>query len=856
MNKKTRILPANERNAWCGDRDAGDGNGPISSDRTRAVDLPERIGKYPVQSFLGRGGMGTVYLGSNTDLEMTVAVKVVDAEAADDCVQVKRFVREARMISEINSPYVVRIYDAGRDKGRPFLVQEYIPGGSVDDLLQHSEEGCLSPTRALRIVRQVTEALIAFAEKGIVHRDVKPGNILLDANGNAKLADLGVGKRCTQPGNSVEPELTRGPCGMGSVLYAAPEQLQDAREVDARADIYSLGVTFYRMLTGELPLAAESMADMIQKHRVELAPDAREVKRTVPTPVARVIATMLKKSPDDRYQSASELLDELRRLESRLEAEMPDDNALTRAPASFVGAGALLTSLLAFAVATLLPGDWGSGDAASLHQIENCLARGEFSRARALAETRSQTVGAQARLVYAVGMCALKSGDVRGARDALTRLKGQADGDEYADHLRALLLLHNGQVEEARRLLSRAEKQASRKLPFLVSHSALLINQQQTAEAEKRLQQAVQEAGFFDFQRFRAADMLARLFVQKGDPARAADIYDRTLNSESAPVSAPPDVYTNYAMALMDNGDSDKARGALDKALRIDPGDEMARYLRRRVSAIDTEHASRRHAQTLSLINDLNEKMKRSEASADKQDNWQSLPRILVFLPPEPSFSRGKFPAEVEYWSDQLATCVRTEHKLAVVEREHLNDLLTELKLASSGVSTESAVRLGLGKLWPASVLVKPQLTGGRDGDYRLHVRLIDVQTSEIIGALTASVDSRRKRLQTVERLCRELIRSLDEHAPLVGRISERRNGDLALTVGQYHGLAQGDELVVYDPGEVSSPALLKRTQPLGRVRVTELHRFSAVATPVGTLADRSVSPVGLVVMQKPQNQE
>jgi tRNA A-37 threonylcarbamoyl transferase component Bud32 len=236
---------------------------------------------------LGQGGMGAVYKARQTHLERLVAVKILPPEISEDAAFVERFTREARALARLNHPHIIGIHDFGRAGGYCYFVMEYVDGVN---LRQAMAAGGLKPVEALRIVPQICDALQFAHEEGIVHRDIKPENILLDSRGRVKIADFGLAKLLGK--TPEDTSLTGTRQAMGTLHYMAPEQVAGARNVDHRADIYSLGVTFYEMLTGELPLG-------------RFPPPSKKVP--VDVRLDEVVLRSLEREPAQRYQHASEV---------------------------------------------------------------------------------------------------------------------------------------------------------------------------------------------------------------------------------------------------------------------------------------------------------------------------------------------------------------------------------------------------------------------------------------------------------------------------------------------------------------------------------------------------------------------
>ena len=263
-------------------------------------DLPEIIGKCRILSKLGQGGMGVVYKGRHTTLDIDVAVKVLSAHLVDQPGMAERFMHEARLTARLNHPEIIRVLDCDREEGRYYLIMEYVDGRSLQDMLD--AEGTVQLDRALEIAEAVARALgAALDEVGIIHRDIKPDNIMITSKGGVKVADLGLAKIVGDASSG----MTGTGVGMGTPQYMSPEQFEDARSVDHRADIFSLGVTLYHMLTGRRPFAGETLQEILRK---VLLSDPPPLPPSVPPAVQQLIARMLAKNAEQRFQTYGELL--------------------------------------------------------------------------------------------------------------------------------------------------------------------------------------------------------------------------------------------------------------------------------------------------------------------------------------------------------------------------------------------------------------------------------------------------------------------------------------------------------------------------------------------------------------------
>ncbi|HEY6188015.1 MAG TPA: protein kinase [Pyrinomonadaceae bacterium] len=268
--------------------------------------------KYRVEEFLSHGGMGTVYRGTHILMDKTVAIKVLHpALAADDKI-VARFSREARAASRISHPHALNVTDFGESQnGVVFLIMEYLHGKTLKEVIH--EGGPMALTRIVEIIRQVCGALDAAHAEGVIHRDLKSDNIMLiDVGGGdwAKVLDFGIAKIQESVGNT-DPALTSPNLIIGTPQYMSPEQCSQASELDARSDIYSLGVILYELLVGHVPFIGESPTAIMMKHLQEPAPSVLDERKDIPAAVGRVVTRAMAKRPEDRYQSAGELAEAL-----------------------------------------------------------------------------------------------------------------------------------------------------------------------------------------------------------------------------------------------------------------------------------------------------------------------------------------------------------------------------------------------------------------------------------------------------------------------------------------------------------------------------------------------------------------
>ena len=335
---------------------------PAGADTSSDPLAGKTVSGYHILERIGVGGMGTVYKALQVSLCREVALKILSKRYTEDEKFVEMFVREARAAGGLNHPNIVQVYDVGKEDGHHFFSMEYMARGSVGDLLK--ELGTLSVPRALAMILHAAKGLEYAEKRGLIHCDIKPDNLMLNEEGTVKIVDLGLSR--TTMG---EKEQGEEDVAFGTPHFVSPEQAQ-RKKLDHRADIYSLGASFFLMVTGQPVFSGASAKEIVMKHIKEPPPKAREVNPAIPESVSNIIDRMLKKEPGDRYPTAASLLEDLRKanIEVNPQAAYTDgfpglpDGGKSR-PTGLIALGGAAVVILLAAV-FVLPSLFGSDDEA------------------------------------------------------------------------------------------------------------------------------------------------------------------------------------------------------------------------------------------------------------------------------------------------------------------------------------------------------------------------------------------------------------------------------------------------------------------------------------------------------------
>jgi serine/threonine-protein kinase len=291
------------------------------ADRTDDPRIGKVIAGYRIEERVGRGGMGVVYRAEHLNLRRRAAIKIIAPDLAESEGFRERFTREARIAAALQHPNIVTVYDAGEVDGILYLAMQYIEGNDLSAMLR--KDGRLRPYRAVDVCRQVASALDAAHGMGLIHRDVKPANVLIEGR-TAFLTDFGLTKRM----DGTHTELTRAGDVVGTIHYVAPEQIE-GNQVSARSDVYSLGCLLYHCLTGQVPFSRDTDVAVIYAHLSEPPPKLTALRPELATGLDGVIAKALDKSPDRRFPTCTDMVNAARGV---IDAAGPLDTSAPRTP--------------------------------------------------------------------------------------------------------------------------------------------------------------------------------------------------------------------------------------------------------------------------------------------------------------------------------------------------------------------------------------------------------------------------------------------------------------------------------------------------------------------------------------------
>lgn len=482
------------------------------------------LGKYRLTRLLGRGGMGEVYLAEHSTLKNQVAVKILPASLARDEEMVTRFLREARSAASLRHPHIIGIHDVDQQDDINYFSMDYVEGRPLTELIASS--GGLAEDEIIRISKQVLSALAEAHGAGIIHRDIKPDNVIMDTRGDAVVMDFGIAKALTGT------KVTAVGSFVGTVHYASPEQGR-GREVDARSDLYSWGVVMYEMATGRVPFEGQDSASVFYQHVHEVPTPPSRVAPAISPGLSAFILQLLEKEPGDRFESAQRALEGVERIQGR-----SGGTRLTRASRS--GAASRAPSQ-------------GSQAQALLKEAQSLADRGGWAAAQALAEKALSL-----------------SPDLAGAKKLVERTRAEVARDERITQLTAEAesCVDEGYFEDAVEVIIELAGISREKESALAWLDEVQAKAEAAREVEKALQrgQALEAAGDLDG----ARDLYESLTSDGG----GAPAVEQALERVARLIQARE--FKEQARQLAKDMDLAQAQAKYKEALELNPGDYQA----------------------------------------------------------------------------------------------------------------------------------------------------------------------------------------------------------------------------------------------------------------------------------------
>jgi hypothetical protein len=563
--------------------------------------IGKTIGGYRIDDFIGRGGMGTVFQANQISLNRTVALKILENRLTSDSKFIDMFVREARAAGGLNHPNIVQVYDVGEAEGIHFFSMELMNKGSVGEMLK--DMGKLPVPKALEMIIHAAKGLEYAEKKNIVHCDIKPDNLMISDEGLVKIVDLGLSKNVLREGEEDESEVV-----FGTPHFIAPEQAQKLK-VDHRADIYSLGASFYLMLTGRTPYTGDSGREIALKHIKEALVPVREVNPEIPDRIDAIVRRMMAKEAKDRYQSATKLLEDLRKANIEINPSAAYTDGFPGIPAteSRTGAARLVVPLIVAAVvlgviilalagvfsggdpATPAPvpgtggpqtkGDGGEGDLSQKAKDE--AERQRLQRDKEQLEKKLREEKARAAYNQAVTWEERHGGNLpetlaryRKVAREYPQTEAGKKAKTRADEIEGRLAARQRREEDAQRKLDELEGQASRLIKELRFQKALASFDAFPADAFKGTAAAGKIKGRKNYVKGKAASTYdqivseAKVHSSQGRHAEAKALFQKVIDRYG--IAA----YVQKAHKELGKIDREIARLAREKAQRILSEDE------------------------------------------------------------------------------------------------------------------------------------------------------------------------------------------------------------------------------------------------------------------------------------------
>ena len=764
---------------------------------------PKKLGRYEIIEECGRGAMGVVYKALDPKIQRHVALKVIrwDRNPAGR-EPFELFEKELRIAGKLSHPQIVRIYDAGEWEGTAFYAMEYVEGKSLAERLQ--EQGPLPCEDALQIMDQVAGALSFAHNENIIHRDIKTQNILLDQKGRAKVTDFGIARLASQA-------MTHPGSLVGTPHYSSPEQIQGIA-VDARSDIFSLGVVIYEALTGANPFSGETMAETLGKIQTLTPPPPSSLIRDIPPEVDRLVLKALAKEPSKRYQGADEIRRDIERVVKRAsestftvpgsfeqhDKERPFPGK--RFPRLVLG----LIAPLILAGAFLLyrygpfPNTYETRQAGLYHQGYSELFQGHNDEAgrlfnRLLAMGRQKDKGLEG-----LAMLSLRQGEEDKALE-LSKQAVQANPENmYAHALQGEVHFRRGELDLAMEFYRQAERLTS----------------------EVKWQQAG------------VRNMMGRILSAEGRKEEALAYYQEAI--EQDPTFRP--AYDNLGSLLGSMGRSGESIKVLEELLSLDPGNEKALALVKQQKQYLGFRENKEKLDWLrKWVREFDREIKETGAVKPSikghgvEKPWSSRPLTVAFYDIEEKGTPPEREGETLFLQLGILEGLRESGRVSIVDREKFELLLNELQLSRTELVDPSRA-LAIGRVIGAETVVTGVAARYRE-ELQVVFKGIEVETTY----LKITLSGEKGRPETIpefsNRIARELLKKITRSYPLKGIVKKVDGERVWMDIGRSVGVKPGLRFRVLGPeGEKVSTVPGAREEKGGILEVLDVMETASLA--------------------------
>ncbi len=750
-----------------------------TADETKGREIPAELdylilGKYRLIKQLGKGGMGEIYLAEHTELRKLVAIKIIGEELCHRPQFISLFKREARSAAKLQHTNIARVFDYGQEKGKCFYVMDYVQGSTLAEIVDSSAP--LSLKRSLAIFRQILEALDHAHKSGIIHRDIKSSNILIDDSGSVKLLDFGLARSVY--GDDSLTAIGESPGGTPS--YMSPEQ-RKGEPTDARADIYSAGVTLFEMLTGTLPRDVNSPRERLLS---ELGKSLSPFQRVRTSQVANIVMKCLDDA-SKRYGSAEEVLAAVQKVERGLQQQRW---ILGSAAGACAAAGLAVVAVLVLSTPKTQATD-----------AVKYLEQNEFSKAAKVFGEASKKKPSDVKSRYGLGLSYIGLGKLEEAESEFNRISQSIGKNTAAD-------------EEG------------------LARVAYLKKDQDTAV--KLYEEAVSTGKEHTLIHVTMGD----IYRLRNQLDKAVEEYEKALARQPMFQFQLAEAYAGLGYVLMKKNDYGKALDAVEKATKENPSDNVSAFLK---SEIARKSDVERQKQIDGLVDDLIKAAKETPQVKPTEEVWESRPTALAILDLNETGSPFARAGEHEMLMFNFARAMQDEGRVSVVEREILDELLKELKLGTSDLAASNAA-LVLGRIYPAGLIAAGTVTGD-SGRFAVNVRLAETETTLVNIRVSQSQEQGETIPEFAERLAKRLTEEVKRNYPLRAKIVKVEGKEVTLNIGSKQGLTPATEMeLTRRQAEQTGEKTTYREAKVGRLVVKQVNAESSVGEIVE--GDRAVA--------------